>query len=768
MNENLFKQYGRKQRVQYSEESFQFGMSFTNTPLNTGFVKELINFDMQDKGEMLVPRAGIQTESVSSKGTDSCNTIIDGQFCALENTNKHQVVLGDTSALTAITSNLYKGRCKVDTINAEPATVGRPVNLIEDVAYLPKVSSAFIDVGFIQPTKAEIHNLAVTPSTLAKNVGAFAFNNKYYTFNQANKKLAQTTYKNGKFEFEDLTPTEISPKEAMTWGYNMLQTNAYDFSNRVGTGTVQLLGLLPYNKDNALVLSPKLNETVLFKCFYSSPANTYEIKWEWKEQMGTEWTQFKKESLAMTALPTVSAELSIPARDIIVRITFTKQGETSPEQVMSMSVRTESNTQVQSENLKPINYDLSRCEGMSYWRNRLVVYGVPEDRTLLFLSEVNDPAYFPYPNNVDIFDEPIVNVMPFLDNLLVFTTTKLFMLTLLTDGMTWTKKQIQANLDIKEWDKHLTQQVKNMVFFKSGNYYYMVVPSLKTGDLVVTTISKNIERFLDDFKENIDRIVKLIYNYDRELQLVHYFNFLDYEDVHNTYVFKTVMGKYINVVLLYNTMSRSWRIHIYESASVIQSYKQDATTKGTLIGLLEDGVQFLRFKKQDAKDFYIDNNYNVVIPEFTNYQMIDTGYREHNTDYNKRYREVQLKFNNTSRKTLRFSSDFFIDGDMRLDLYDYKVVQNTDPLDPRYGIITVEKDPIPRIVLPGVTTLAKSKDVSNAWQMGVSGFPDIFLWKVRIPVSGKGMTPRLRFVSYNPENFELLNITWVHRMMNSR
>ena len=40
-----------------------------------------------------------------------------------------------------------------------------------------------------------------------------------------------------------------------------------------------------------------------------------------------------------------------------------------------------------------------------------------------------------------------------------------------------------------------------MVFFKSGNYYYMVVPSLRsmTGELVLAPISKNIEFFLKQF-----------------------------------------------------------------------------------------------------------------------------------------------------------------------------------------------------------------------------------------------------------------------------
>jgi hypothetical protein len=175
---------------------------------------------------------------------------------------------------------------------------------------------------------------------------------------------------------------------------------------------------------------------------------------------------------------------------------------------------------------------------------------------------------------------------------------------------------------------------------------------------VVTPVSKNIERLLDNFQENIDNIIKLVYDYDRELELVHYYNFLDYEDMHNTYVFKTVYDRYINVVLLYNTMSRSWRFHIFESAGIVKPYQQDATKKGTLISLLNGGVQFLQFNPNSAKDRYIGSDYFEVTPMFKNYQLLDTGYRELDTNYNKRFREFQMKFNNISQRTLTFSTDY--------------------------------------------------------------------------------------------------------------
>ncbi|NMB95430.1 MAG: hypothetical protein GYA02_02295, partial [Clostridiaceae bacterium] len=410
---------------------------------------------------------------------------------------------------------------------------------------------------------------------------------------------------------EELTPKALTPKEAVMWGYNMLQPNAYSFTDSDAAGAISLLGILPYKEDNSLALNAKVNETVKLRCYYAGPPNTYTIKWEWKEVSGYDWTTIKEEELTLTDLPQVTADFSFPAEELMVRITFTKDETTFPEQVLTVAFNL-SQDDYTNTNLKQENYDLSTATGMSYWKNRLIVYGLPQDKTVLFMSDVNDPTYFPYPNSADLFDEPVVHVLPFLDNLLVFTSTKLYMITLSEDGLGWRKKHIQSNLDIKEWDTHLIQQVKNMVFFKSGNYYYMVVPSTKfttLNQLVVTPVSKNIERLLDDFQENIDNIIKLVYDYDRELELVHYYNFLDYEDMHNTYVFKTVYDRYINVVLLYNTMSRSWRFHIFESAGIVKPYQQDATKKGTLISLLNGGVQFLQFNPNSAKDRYIGSDY---------------------------------------------------------------------------------------------------------------------------------------------------------------
>jgi hypothetical protein len=101
-------------------------------------------------------------------------------------------------------------------------------------------------------------------------------------------------------------------------------------------------------------------------------------------------------------------------------------------------------------------------------------------------------------------------------------------------------------------------------------------------------------------------------------------------------------------------------------------------------------------------------------------------------------------------------------------MYKYNMQQVIDPEDPDYGLIYLERELIDPTIAPGATILAETEDDESCWQLDVSAFPDVALWKVRIPVSGKGYTPRMRIVSYNELEYELLNFIWVFRTLNSR
>lgn len=209
---------------------------------------------------------------------------------------------------------------------------------------------------------------------------------------------------------------------------------------------------------------------------------------------------------------------------------------------------------------------------------------------------------------------------------------------------------------------------------------------------------------------------------------------------------------------------------------------------GTLVIETLPGVQFLHYDPKDISDIFIPANFRIypessdaltaadiddlatkfdLIHIFKNHQYIDTGYREHNSNNKKRYREIQLKLNNISQNPLKFYTEFLIDGDLRKPMYKYTTVHNQDPQDPDYGLITVVRELVDPAVLPGTTILGPEDDF-NTWTLDQSAFPDLSFWKIRLPVSGKGYSPRIKFISYNEKRYELLTTNWVFRPLYSR
>lgn len=635
-----------------------------------------------------------------------------------------------------------------------------------------------------------------------------------YKYSMAHYEIVQID-KFGLYEPSEVVSKELTPNEASMWGYNMLDENPYLFEDRIAAGNITLQGIIPYGADGSIKLQPTLNEAIYMRCFYTAEENSrYKIVWDWQESTASAWTNIDTQEIETTSAgyPELKVPFNAPVNNFTIRVqafrydTSVNEYNNIAEHVYVVGFNFDKETYGSMANTELQNYSLHNASGMTYWENQLVVYGISQNPTILFVSEINDPSYFPYPNKVDTFEEPISFAIPFMENLLVFTKTKLYMLTMAEDGLSFTKDLIQTNLNINPWDLHLTKTIKNMLFFKSGNYYYMIVPKKNTvtGELVLAPVSKSIEDFLDNFESNIKRVIWETYGYKDDLELIDYYNFLDYESIHNVYTFKTNIWSeysqkylYLNVDLIYNSVMRAWHIIIFESSNIIVPYEQDITKPGTLISFWKNGkdigtpsFQFYEFDKHDIKDFYISdqnilelgyNGNNVVVSYsteplqihndtsyFRNWQYLDTGFRAFDTDFKKRFREIQFRVSNLSLEKLQFHTEFSIDGDIRQRFYKYEVEHLTDPNDPNYGLIYIKPYLTDPSEVPGTTILAEDKLEHTMWELDSSRFPEQILWKVRVRQSGKGYIPRMRIISRNEKKFELLNFAWVYRNMYSR
>ena len=765
--------FSRGFRTQRIEENFAKGMQFTNSPLDEGYVKVMLNYDLQDSGEAVVPRPGLQTTVLMKPVDAAC-----GYDTIIANKEQHITPTDARAQLITIApkagSDNYNLRVVTQTDENEDGSF--------DYAVSPNV-----EVRCTKPQEAEIHGIAVSNNTLAKIAGDYAWNEQFYFFT-ADNKIGHTEFSvaDNKYLVTTDTAKAVTAKEAVMYGYNMLSSTPYTFSNTYAAASsiIEFEGMMPYDGTN-LCLTPVVNQSLEFKVFYKVPAGTkYYITVEWKGTSDSIWNQLMAFDRTFTDLSDLNIPFSPPSENIVLRVSaYGYDGDVKrayTDATLAVGFNFAKTEYGNTANVSQKTYSVAQATGLCYWQNRLIAWGVPEDSTILFASEVNDPTYFPYPNNCDTFSEPIKYAKPFGDNLLVYTATKLYCLTLSEDGLSWTKKCIQSNLSINDWDIHLIQTVKNMVFFRSGNYYYMMVPKATstTGELTLASVSKPLTYFFDNFEKSVKNIVSAVYDKEVTLTLKQYYNYLDFEDVHNVYVFQTDENELLNFDVLYNTVTRYWRVYVTGNAGITKPYKQDMTQKGTLVMPVSnatDGVfyQLMRYNAKDNQDKYIcqltDNDtafatYHV----WYNWQCVDTGYREHVSNFKKRYREIQFIINNLSNKAISFYTDFFIDGEQRKNRYAYQVIQELNPEDPDYGVLTIERVLQDPITSPGATILGDNTEDTEAWVLDVSNFPDTAFWKARFPVSGKGYVPRMVFISHNELPYELLNISWVYRQLYSR
>lgn len=765
----------RGYRNQLIEDSFAKGMYYTNAPLMDGYAKVMVNYDLQDSGEALVPRPGLKSTAVfqmPAEGTSGYETII---------ANKEQHVDADTTVGQLIT---IAPVAEQEYYNLRVVTQGS-LSAVQPVGGVPHYDYAVSDpvqVDVTTPAEAEIHGIPVNNDTIVKIPGTYAWNEQYYFLGRDtymhNTKWDSAT---NKFIVETQGPKTLDAKQAATYGYNMLHLTPYTFYDTIMASTqlnpITLDGMMPYDGDE-VCLTPQVNQDLKFRTYFSAVSGKkYKITYEWRGVNDASWVGLQSGDCTIAEGVEISCSFSPPADNIIIRVTaygYTDDVvDTVAEAVLAVGFNFAKDQYGSTANVAPKVYHVYNATGLCYWKNRLIAWGVPEDPSILFSSDINDPTYFPFPQGADTFDEPIKFAMPFGDNLLVYTSTKLYMLTLDGTGLSWTKKLIQSNLTIADWDVHLTQTVKNMVFFRSGNYYYMMVPKATstTGELTLAAISKPLNYMFDNFEKAVKQIISAVYDKEVTFTLKQYFNYLDFEDIHNVYVLQTDENELLNFDLLYNTVSRVWRIYITGSPDVMKPYKLNMTQKGALMlpVATTDSVyyQIMQYNVNDNVDSYVYTNYSTY-HVWNAWQYLDTGYREHNSNFKKRYRELQFVINNLSNKSLNFYTDFFIDGEQRRSHYTYEVVQETDPEDPDYGLMTVEKVFNAPITAPGATALGESSTDTEAWTLDVSEFPDTSFWKSRFPVSGKGYVPRMVFVSRNELPYELLNISWVYRQLYSR
>ena len=801
------------QRVMTTESVFTKGMKYTNQPLPEGYIKTLINFDIKDDGETIKPRGGLQNY------TDVVATIAHmytNNPCSMHNSGVTYVMLPDESDAILCHYAVF-GQCTT----AKNFRLQYAQMLVEyDGEYFCSEYDNSIDGALsyqfltMTPPTTSMHGMNITTPYITSNgVSASIDANTYVIVHNPNadKGLQHVlgriyvwfTYDSNKkingikWCVKRVMPQEIAATQVVNYGYNLLKPDPYNFENTTtATGALVLNGILPYNSDGKLMLSARPGAEITFKLNYQYPAGTndrYLTQWELQN--------LDADTDVTVVQPVYKSPATTPGDDIEVKVkptfkhfsviakvylqsTFESSEKTAPDQVLTLSsYYLTADNKSTSKFSEPKAFDLGTASGMCAWQHRLVVWGVDNAKNSIFVSDINSPDYFPYPNGTEIFTNNVIGCVPYMSDLLIFTTDSLYRATLSDDGLSYKVDCIQERLNMIESDINTIQTVQNMVYFKSNEYFYMIVPKAQslTGELQLAPVSRPIEYILDHFEDCIHNFLNEVYNIDFipytkevKISLADFFVYLDGNQIRNSYKLKidsyarnNVLRTtyYMDLQLNYDTVLRCWSVYINQSNQNRDAvFRPTATGKAIFYRIYRSEnvskVILMKYNDDNHKDtatLYDDANYT-----FGNYQYIDTGYRQHNQEFKKRYREIDFFINCLGKEKLKFYTGFVLDDDVRRSYYKHKTEHCTDKDDASYGMLFVER------VLDDDVDGESLTLLDTGWELDTSQFPDLTVTKIRYKVSGKGYNAAVKLLSKNEADFEILDVSWVYRTMFAR
>jgi len=641
------------------------------------------------------------------------------------------------------------------------------------------------------------------------NVNKFELSKLFIT--EYNPDLEQ--HKHYNIRRRKIEPMKLSAFQASTGGFNLLLDEPYKFKNQVGATDIE--GMLYYESSspdakpvstNAL----KLGYSYFLRVYvdYNAGVN-YEVKWEYSKE-GKEGT-WEDLSDGFENIGTITDD-TIIGKDLLmhdtyfyIKVTIREANEPATERVTSFAYMT---IDEEEKTLELKNWDLSSAQGMFTWRHLIGLWGVKDAEDTIFFSDVDNPAYFSY-YGIQTFDGKILNVIPMNDTLIVWTVDGCYAMTGGPTYSTMQTAQVLTNIHLTPLDAELCTVLKDQLFFQLDHAFYVLKPNANTSD---ATDLKNylnsvaIADLLNNFKPRVlqilnDMYAPIITKAHAPMHNIGKHGIQDFEitgvysQISNSVLYYTCkihpIFKYEQILndmfihLLYDPATRTWRIHTeglmdggIEHASPLRHKDKNTNIVYTINPFkfnrqfIVAGIAINKFDKDHISDNFtldmkdedgnnIDTNINA-----DNYQFLDTGHPAIDDRPVKRFRELQLVIQNKNLDTIRFFSEFLIDGHKTVDTTHYDVKHIIDPTDPAYGQIYVAPTMIENLELYGDTHLENNTD--DGWQLDLSQFPNLESVTIRFELFGKGRHARYKLISADLKRYELSSIVWVTRTMNAR
>jgi len=610
-----------------------------------------------------------------------------------------------------------------------------------------------------------------------------------------------------------ITPQVLNVLSAATTGFNLLLDDPYTFKNQIGSTDVQGIILYDSNNTNAKIVgSPNLGQSVFARAFvYYTTGTDYEIRWEYS----TDAKDWRALSDGFDHIGTVNEDtvigctFNVTDSYFYLRVTYREYGEQATERVMATPAFMTDDRLSKKTELK--NWDLSTAKGMFTWKQLIGLYGVKEAENTIFFSDTENPAYFPS-YAFQYFDGDIIKVIPMNETLIVWTTDGCYAMTggpLYEDMQT---VQVLTNIHLTPLDADLCTVLKDQMFFQLDHAFYVLKPNANTSD---STDLKNylnsiaIADLLNNFKPRIIDILNDVYKpiIAREHKPMHNIGKHGIQDFNITGVYSQIINsmlyytckihpifKYEQILndlfihLIYDPTTRSWRIHTegimdggIQYANPLRHKDKNTNITYTFSPFLFQrnnstvaGIAVNKFDKDHISDNCTLNiqdesgKYIKTDIKADNFQFLDTGHPAIDDRPVKRFRELQIVIQNKNLDTIRFFSEFLIDGHKTVDTEHYDVKHITDPSDPAYGQIYVAPYMTENLELYGDTHLKNRLEPDDGWQLDLSQFPNLESITVRFELFGKGRHARYKLTCADLKRYEISSIVWVTRTMNAR
>lgn len=683
----------------------------------------------------------------------------------------------------------------------------------EDIGYVNArtIKNAYaFDKAFKKPVGKPIgtilNNELITfagPKIFYKEYTANPERNEIINFGTSNlsKLIITNTGEGYTVKRSPLEPRILNPIEAYTTGFNMLSPEPYVFEDTKG-GSLSVTGGLFYDdaEDVTPVLAPRLGTPIKLRVYYQYPELEKTIKYKVEvvdlTRISSEFEVIENFDNSIKAGEKLFIDYTPKYEEFGLRITLRIEDDTTTDYPYYLSVRCSN----QENNLENEVFDLSTCKGMISWQGCVGVYGVKDAPDTLFFSDVEDPSYFPYPYNILSFDNEILAVHNYLDHLIVVTVDSVWLVSAGDTINTSTQKRILANIHIPEIDAINLVVLKDQIFFKTDTQFYVLKPNQYTSDATdlknyvnSTAIANYTQNFQKETVNILNRVYPLIWQdltkkYNKQIRFED-FDVLDTrsiirdEEVHYIY---TILPKLtdgieldnLNLHLVYNTISRSWRMYTcaigdndVHYAPVLYRNKQSGSFYEFFPHTKTNGESSALVVSKQTYNTMSDNldheDWNLT-ELYENYPYLDTGNISLDDTFTKRFREVQLNLLNMNSAMIKFYADFTLDGQERIHATRYEMNHITDVNDPEYGKIYVT--PIEQANLDLAGTTACSDQITNAdyWALDLSKFPDLNVATVRFQLQGRGRRGSLQLLNTSLRRYELSDVTWVYRIMNAR